>query len=153
MILARSALATTLAASLLLSPAALAANQTFSNVHYLVSTGDKAKQSKARLVLTEDSVQIHGHRGVELLREVNYSDIEAATYSRSKHPRWKTSLAMAAAIGVFAVPFLFTKGKKHWLTFQSEGEHIALRLSKKNYLLILAAVEGQTGLKVDRIQE
>ena len=45
------------------------------------------------------------------------------------------------------------KGKKHWLTFQSEKGDIALRLHKKNYLMILAAVDNKPGFELQRIIE
>ncbi len=141
-------------AGLLVTPRpATAADQTFSGVHYLVSTGKKAKQVKARLVLKDDAVEIHGERGATLLKDIRYTDIKSATYSMSKHPRYKATAVAAAAFGLLAVPFLLTKGKKHWLTFQADGDHLALRLSKKNFAMIIAAVEGQTGLTVERITE
>ena len=45
------------------------------------------------------------------------------------------------------------KGKKHWLTFQSGKDSIALRLHKKNYRMVLAAVDNKKGLEVKRILE
>ena len=79
--LARSITAIALAACLLAMPqAALGSNQTFANVHYLVSTGEKAKEVKARLVLTDGSVQVQGYRGGSVLHELSYADIRSATY-------------------------------------------------------------------------
>ena len=154
MSIARNLVITIVTATLLFTPPlALAANQTFSGVHYLVSAGKKPKQVKARLVLAGDSIQIQGARGATYLKEISYSSIKAATYSRSKHPRWKTGLASTLVLGVFAIPLFFMKGKKHWLTFQADGDYMALRLSKKNYAMIIAAVEGQTGVRVERISE
>ena len=144
----------TVTAAMLVTPSlASAANQTFAGIHYLVSTGKKAKEVKARLVLTDDSVRIYGERGAGSLTEIPYSDIQAATYSKSKHPRWKSGLIAAAALGMFAAPLFLMKAKKHWLTLQAEGDHMALRLSKKNFALVIAAVEGQTGVSVERIEE
>ena len=142
-----------LAAALAFPQAVLASNQTFANIHYLISTGEKAKEVKGRLVLTDDSIQVHGYRGGGVVQEILYADVKAATYSKSKHPRWKSGLITAAALGVFAIPVFFMKGKKHWITVQAEGEHAALRLSKKNYSLILAAFESKTGVGVERIVE
>ena len=144
----------TVTAGLLVTPPlASAANQTFSGIHYLVSTGKKAKEVKARLVLTDDSVQIYGNHGEGFLKGIPYSDIKAATSSKPKHPDWKSGPIAAAALGVFAAPLFLMKAKKHWLTFQAEGDHMAVRLSKKNFALVIAAVEGQTGVSVERIEE
>ncbi len=132
---------------------AIAANQTFTNVKYVLSTGGKGKEVKAHLVLTDESVEVREYRAGGTLKKITYADLTAATYSKSKHPRWKTTAALAAVVGVFALPLLFTNAKKHWLTFQAEGDYLALRLDKKNYALIIAAVEGKTGLNVERIVE
>ena len=58
---------------------AKAVNQTFSGIHYLVSTGKKAKEVKGRLVLTDGSIQIHGDRGAGLLRELVNKKMAAHT--------------------------------------------------------------------------
>ena len=88
---------------------------------------------------------------------IPYEAISSASYSFSKHPRWKTGVALFIPLSIFAIPFFFLKGKKHWLSLTFEGvpDHpegfIVLRLDKNNYLPILAAVEGQTGIHVDRL--
>ena len=153
--LTRSITAIALATGLLAGPTtAVASGQTFANVHYLVSTGEKAKpkQLRSRIVLADESLRVQGFRG-ELLRELRYAEIRHATYSKSKHPRWKSGAITAAFVGVFAIPVFFMKTKRHWLTVQTEGEYLALRLSKKNYSLILAAFETSAGLRVDRMVE
>lgn len=151
----RSITAIAIAAGLLAGPrTAIASSQTFANVYYLVSSGEKAKprQIRSRIVLAGESLQVQGHRG-EVLRELRYAEIRHATYSKSKHPRWKSGAITAAFVGVFALPVFFMKTKRHWLTVQTESEYVALRLSKKNYPLILAAFETSAGLRVDRIVE
>ena len=132
---------------------ALADNLTFTGVHYLMPDGKKPKQFKARMVLSDESAQILAIRGTELFKELEYADIKAATYSKSKHPRWKSGAGFAVAIGIFAIPIFFMKAKHHWLTLQGENDFAALRLSKKNYNLVIAAVESRTKVDVERIIE
>ena len=48
---------------------------------------------------------------------------------------------------------LLSKGKKHWLTIQHGEEYTILKMDKKNYRQILAAVEARTGMKVNWIIE
>ena len=88
------------------------------------------------------------------LQELPYTEIESVTYSRSKHRRWKSGAGAAIALGVFAVPIFFMKGKKHWLTFEATNpdHHIGLRLDKKNYQAVVSAVE-QRGMTVEKIVE
>ena len=57
---------------------------------------------------------------------------------------------MEALIGVFAIPMFFTKGKKHWLTIQSEKDNITFRLDKKNYQMVLATMDNKPGVKIER---
>ena len=90
---------------------------------------------------------------------IPYDAIASVTYSYSKHPRWKTGAALLIPFTIFAVPFFFMKGKKHWLsiTFEDVPDHpegfVYLRLDKNNYLQIIAAIEGQTGMSVERLVE
>lgn len=89
---------------------------------------------------------------------IPYDALTSATYSYSKHARWKTGTALLIPFGVFAVPFFFMKGKKHWLSMTFEGVadnpegFLYLRLDKNNYLQIIAAIEGQTGIHVQRVE-
>ena len=90
---------------------------------------------------------------------ITYDAITSITYSKSKHPRWKAGAALLIPLSVFAIPFFFMKGKKHWLsvTFAQVSQHpdgfIYVRLDKNNYQQIIAAIEGQIGIAVDRIVE
>jgi hypothetical protein len=53
----------------------------------------------------------------------------------------------------------FMKEKKHWLTVQAPGVpglpagYVYVRMDKGNFQRILAAVEAQTGVKVERLEE
>ncbi len=60
---------------------------------------------------------------------------------------------MAIAVGVFALPVFFMKGKKHWLTIAVEKDFAVLRLDKKNYKLILPTFEARTGRRVEAVAE
>ena len=127
---------------------------TFGKIKYLVSTGEKVKEIKCHLILTEETVQIRDGKTGQTLQELPYTEIQGVTYSRSKHRRWKSGAGAAIALGVFAAPIFFMKGKKHWLTFEANDseKHIGLRLDKKNYQMVVSAVESK-GMKVERIIE
>ncbi len=61
------------------------------------------------LTFLADKLVIKGE-GIE--RELLYSEITSAMYSRSKHPRWKAAVAAGVTvIGLFALPILF-EGEK-----------------------------------------
>lgn len=111
------------------------------------------------LVFDGEAVRVVARRGAFTVSQLPYDNITGATYSRSKHPRWKsgTGLAVAAGVGlappvgIVALPVFFAKAKHHWLTLRAEGDFMVLRLSKKNYDLVLTAVQAATGVEVERL--
>ena len=125
----------------LFSQAPWVQGQTFQQVKFLKVVGDKTKEVKAHLIVAGDSIRVLDPKSARTLKEVPYSEIKAASYSFSKHRRWRAGLAVAAVVHVFAAPLFFMKGKKHWLTFETEEDYLALRLDKSNFEGILAAVD------------
>ena len=115
--------------------------QAFQQVRLLKAVGAKTKEVKAHLIVAGGSIRVLDPKSARTLREVPYSEIKAATYSFSKHRRWRAGLAVAAVVHVFATPLFFMKGKKHWLTFEMEEDYLALRLDKSNFEGILSAVD------------
>ena len=138
----------------LLTLPAVAQSRTFTKVKYMVPVGSKSKAVKATLRFTDKSVQIMNAKNGASLKEIAFADITAATYSKSKHARWKESLALGLAIGLFALPVMFTKSKKHWLTIQTskKKDYMMLRLDKKNYHLVITALESNADISVDRVE-
>lgn len=104
-------------------------------------------------------MRVVARHGALTVSELRYENITAATYSWSKHPRWKagTGLAVAAgaglapAVGIVALPLFFINAKHHWLTIEAEGDFMALRLCKKNYDLVLTAAQAATGVEIERL--
>ena len=123
------------------SQASWVQGQVFPRVRFLKTIGDKTNEIKAHLIVTEGSIQVRDSQFSRTLKEIPYSEIKAATYSFSKHRRWRAGVAAAVAVNVFAAPLFFMKGKKHWLTFETEEDRLALRLDKRNFKDILSAVD------------
>jgi hypothetical protein len=134
----------------------------WTKVDFFVNAEGEGRKLDARLVLDPDTrmLTVADEKRPELatFATIPYDALTSATYSYSKHPRWKTGTALLIPFGVFAIPFYFMKGKKHWLAMTYEGvaEHpegfLYLRLDKSNYLQIIAAIEGQTGISVERLE-
>ncbi len=132
-------------------------------VDFYVNEEGRSHKVDARLVLDADTreLMVADEKRPQLatFATIPYDAVTSVTYSYSKHPRWKTATALLVPLSVFAVPFFFLKGKKHWLSITFEGvpDHpegfLYLRLDKNNYLQIIAAIEGQTGMKVERLGE
>ncbi len=89
----------------------------------------------------------------EIFKSFPYESIKSAEYSNSKHPRWKAGIGAAIAVGVFALPLFFMKGKKHWLTIKTGDDYAILRLDKDNYKIILPTFEARTGKKVETVED
>ena len=124
----------------------------FSNIKLLVNTGGKAEEQDAILRL-EDEALVISSKGGTTLKTLRYDTMKSLEYSYSKSPRWKSGAVAAVAVGVFAIPIFFMKGKKHWLTAVSGSEFALLRLDKNNYKIILPALEAKTGMKVETVAD
>jgi len=91
-------------------------------------------------------------------KEFAYSDIKFADRSYSKRPLFSvgggiTTVVLTSLIFPFiAVPFLFIKKKKHWMTVQTEKEYMVLKLGDKNFRQIAAEFETK-GVKVSELKE
>ncbi len=124
--------------------------------YWLNDDGDE-KNTDARLVLHMDSKAIGLYdekNGVAkaTYAVIPYENITGITYEKSAHSR--------IAMGILLSPIaFFMKGKKHWLTITFTGVeavpagYVYIRLDKKNFQQVLAAVEAQTGIEIERLEE
>lgn len=82
---------------------------------------------------------------------IPYDRVTSLLYERTSNPRYVSAMLISPLL-------LLTKGKKHFLTIQykdgnDQGQYAIVRLDKTNYQDCLAAVEAQTGKRVDRTEE
>ena len=151
-------------ALVILAPSGMAASLRFAGVHYLEpAEGEKKKpkQLTCSVIFDRESVRVIAMHGARTVSDFRYDDVKTITYSRSKQPRWKAGAGLAVAagvglalpLGVLGLPVVFAKAKHHWLTLQGErsSNFLALRLSKKNYELVLTAAQAATGVEVERL--
>lgn len=127
--------------------------ETFDRLKLLVQDGEKTKERDATLRLEAESLVVLAKKGGYEMKRLPYREVRAAEYSYSKHPRWKEGLGAAVAVGVFAAPVFFLKGKKHWLTLQTENDYAVIRLDKRNYEVVCLSFEAHSGVRVDPIGE
>ena len=125
---------------------------TFTNVKLMVNTGDKGEEQEAILLFEQTALVVRSRSG-SVLKTLAYADIKGAEYSYAKSPRWKSGIGLAVAVGIFALPVFFMKGKKHWLTIAAEKDFAVLRLDKNNYRIILPTFEARTGKRVEAVAE
>ena len=141
----------------------------WTHVDYYAGVNDHARKIDARLVLDAANRQLaiaDEDSPTLVLATVPYDAITSITYSNSKHTRWRLATGLLVPLtvftgpfGVVAIPFYFMKGKKHWLSVSFTGvpempqDFLYVRLDKNNYMEILAALEAQTQITVERFQE
>jgi hypothetical protein len=125
----------------------------FQKAKLMVNTGEKPTATEVILRLEEDKLVIRSKAGGAELKSLPYSSIKSAEYSYSKSPRWKAGIGAAVAVGIFALPIFFMKGKKHWLTIGGENDYALMQLDKGNYKIILPAFEARSGVKVVTVAE
>ena len=99
---AQSRLFTSFMVLCVFSQASWVQGQVFPRVRFLKTIGDKTNEIKAHLIVTEGSIQVRNAQSARTLKEIPYSEIKAATYSFSKHRRWRAGVAAAVAVNVFA---------------------------------------------------
>ncbi len=88
-------------------------------------------------------------------REIAYADIKNADHSYSKKPMLSGGGAIATALLVgfiFAIPFLFIKKKKHWMSVQAGEKFAVIKLGDKNFRQIVAEFEAH-GVKVNDLKD
>jgi hypothetical protein len=129
------------------------AAEEFQKIKLLTRDGEKTAETDAILVLAPDRLVVRSKKGDWEMKSLAYRDIRSAEYAYSKHPRWKEGLGAAIAVGVFAAPIFFLKGKKHWLTVQTEDDYAVLRLDKNNYELVCLSFTAATGIEVEILGE
>ena len=129
----------------------------FKKVDYYWVEGEDEKDEDARLVLdpANKTMGFYDEKNGAAKRTfavIPYDKITSMTYEKSSHSR--------IAMGLLLSPLAFLmKGKKHWLTVQAPGVpglsagYVYVRMDKGNFQQILAAVEAQTGVKVERLEE
>ena len=125
----------------------------FQNVGMLVAGAEKAREVDVVFLLDEHQLSVLSKEALSQLKSFSYKEIVTAEYSYSKQPRWKSAGVAAVAIGVFAMPLFFLKGKKHWLTIRTAKDYAVLHLDKNDYRLILTAFETRSGKKVEILPE
>lgn len=149
----RAPVAVGLCALLMAVPSLVTAQSraTFGKARLIVSRGDETEAVKVHLVFHEDRLEIRADETRTLLKTFPYERITNAEYSYSKRPRWKSGAVLAVAVGVFALPVFFMKGKRHWLTIVGDGDVALLQLDKTNYKLILPTLESRAKVTVETV--
>lgn len=127
------------------------------DVELVVPEGKKSVETDADILFSEDSVKIVPDKPKfeSQTKVISYSAIKQADHSYSKKPMLSGGGAIATAllIGfIFAIPFLFIKKKKHWMTVQTEKEFAVIKLGDRNYKSIVAEFETH-GVKVSDLKE
>lgn len=125
-------------------------------VELAVTQGKKSVETDAVMTFGDKSFNIVPDKAgfKSHSKEFAYADIKTADYSYAKKPMLSGGGAVATAIllGLFVVPFLFIKKKKHWITVQTEKEFAVIKLGDNNHRQIVAEFETH-GVKVNTVVE
>lgn len=127
------------------------------DVELIVSSGKKSVETDADITFGETSFTVVPDKSQykNETREIAYADIKQADHSFSKKPMLSGGGAIATALLVgfiFAIPFLFIKKKKHWLTVQAGEKFAVIKLGDQNFRQIVAELESK-GIKVNDLKD
>jgi hypothetical protein len=121
----------------------------FQRVQVMILAGEKSREKDALLRFEADRLSVVADADGEVVKAFAYKGVKSATYSQSKHPRWKEGGAVAIGANILALPAFFLKSTRHWLTIQTADDFVVLRLDKNDYRAIIPALEARTGIKVE----
>jgi hypothetical protein len=124
----------------------------FGDVKIVLADGTKTKENDILLTFADGRITALAEKGGSIIKAMPYQAIVSATYSQSKHPRWKQGLGVAVVAGVFSAPIFFMKSTRHWLTLQSKDDFMVLHLDKNNVNMILPAIQSRAGIAVQRVE-
>jgi hypothetical protein len=124
--------------------------ESFGDIKTLVADGTKSRELDALLILEPERLVVRNRDNGSILQATPYQSIAAATYTRSKQPRWQEAESVAPIPKNFSGSGFFLKSSRHWLTLQSKTEFVILRLEDKNFRMVLASLEARTGLRVQQ---
>jgi len=134
------------------------ANHTY-DVELVVSNGKKSVETDADITFTDRSFKVVPDKTEfqSSTRVIEYKDITQADHSYSKKPMLSGGGAIATALLVgfiVAIPFLFIKKKKHWLTVQAKGEgnFAVIKLGDQNFRQIVAELQSHE-VKVNELKD
>ena len=127
------------------------------DVELVVPEGKKSVETDADITFTETGIKVVPDKAKYSgqTKEFAYTEIKQADHSYSKKPMLSGGGAIATALLVgfiFAIPFLFIKKKKHWMTVQTEKEFAVIKLGDQNFRPIMAEFETH-GVKVNDLKE
>lgn len=127
------------------------------DVELVVSKGKKSVETDADITFNDKSFKIVPDKSEfsNETRDIAYADIKQADHSYSKKPMLSGGGAIATALLVgfiFAIPFLFIKKKKHWMTVQAGEKFAVIKLGDKNFRQIVAEFESK-GVKVNDLKD
>lgn len=126
-------------------------------VEMVVPDGKKSVETDADLTIGETSFRVEPDKTSfkSETKEFKYTEIKTADYSYAKKPMLSGGGAVATALLVgfiFALPFLFIKKKKHWLTVQTEKEFAVIKLGTSSHRQIVAELRTH-GVAVSELKE
>ncbi|MGD9588101.1 MAG: hypothetical protein AB7Q37_06570 [Pyrinomonadaceae bacterium] len=127
------------------------------DVELIVTSGKKSVETDADIFFEEKGFRVVPDKNnfKDQGKDILYSEITQADHSYSKKPMLSGGGAVATALLVgfiFAIPFLFIKKKKHWLTVQAGEKFAVVKLGDRNFRLIVAELQAK-GVKVNDLKD
>lgn len=104
----------------------------------------------AVLALAGDHLAVLDGSGDAEIVSLPYASIQQAFYSRSKEPKWKGPDGKEQEVSVDLGRLGFFRGERNWLILTTTTEPVFLRFENEQMNAILSAVQGRTGLTIQR---
>jgi hypothetical protein len=123
----------------------------FSGLKLLVIEGETTREQDSELRLAGGRIEVLD-RGAAVTRTVQYGDVIAVFYSRSREPRWRGPSGDALTVAkIDGGGFGFLKTDRDWVTIRTKQQFIALRPDRAIVQRVVAALEERIGRAVIRV--
>jgi hypothetical protein len=132
------------------APAADDAFVTFKDVKFMAVKGQDSQDQDALINFGGGQITVVPKDGGTAYSSWPYPSVTRATYSRSKDPKWDSTLpGPPDNLTIHG----FMRGVRNWLVLQSKTGYVLLRLDDANWRNVLDAIESRCGVKVARLAE
>lgn len=117
----------------------------------------KGKQADASVIFSDNNKNVVVRVADRDVATIPYDQIDKFSYEYTKkHRITQGAIVMVASLGAGAI-VMMTKSKSHWLYVdfheQNAPKNLVVRMDKKNYKDIFAAVKTHTGKEVEFLGE
>jgi hypothetical protein len=112
------------------------------DVRWVVPHGKGTKEIKAVLSVEDDALVLRSQSG-ERLRHLSYDSLNTVAPSTTRHRRWVAGLALGTVVSPLGYGLIFTKSRRHYITFFQDDMTTVVKVSGDDYPRALTQIQSR----------